>query len=133
MKVSIGNYPVYRWYHHIGLIKFQEEPKVKVRIDPWDTHSMDITLSHVILPMLIQLQRKQHIVPRIEQEDLPEGISQSEDVWDASEAAWNWALGEMIYAFNAKLGEEFLPHQEEAERVSNGFRLFGKYYNNLWD
>ena len=33
--------------------------KVKVRIDKWDTWSMDDTLAHIVLPMLAQLKAYQ--------------------------------------------------------------------------
>ena len=48
MKVNIGEYP---------------EPSVDVRIDKQDTWSMDYTLAHVILPMLIQLKETKHGSP----------------------------------------------------------------------
>jgi hypothetical protein len=59
-------------------------------------------------------------------------------------ARWDWVMNEMIYAFEYKLSEEALymrfkiPEeldklQVEQERISNGFRLFGKYYEALWD
>ena len=134
MKVSIGNYPVYRWYHQAGLVKFTGEPKVEVRIDPWDTYSMDATLAHIVLPMLIQLKRSQHIVVFMEEEDLLNYcIPQYPDEFspESLEENWQWALGEIIYAFNSKVAEEF--HDVEADRVANGFRLFGKYYSKLWD
>jgi len=72
---------------------------------------------------------------------------------------WDWVLDEMIWAFEQKcrddwtkdyygpyiegegdgiLGGRFEWTDDEGrkkhqERMSNGFRLFGKYYENLWD
>jgi len=57
---------------------------------------------------------------------------------------WNWVLDEMIYAFDCKANKDDvwmrfdIKTQREAmdteqERISNGFRLFGRYYENLWD
>ena len=70
---------------------------------------------------------------------------------------WNWILGEMIWAFEqkcrddwegayykyendptAQFGLKLLWEDKEGraahqERMSNGFKLFGKYYENLWD
>lgn len=37
--------------------------KIDVRIDRWDTWSMDNTLSHIILPMLLQLRVTKHGIP----------------------------------------------------------------------
>jgi len=49
----------------------------------------------------------------------------------------------MIYAFDCKANKDdvimrFDPKdksamEEEQNRISNGFRLFGKYYESLWD
>lgn len=70
---------------------------------------------------------------------------------------WDWIIDEMIWAFEQKtydweeqyygewqpsddkpLGGYFLnPNDEDRkahqERMTNGFKLFGKYYENLWD
>jgi len=71
---------------------------------------------------------------------------------------WDWVLDEMIWAFEQKCKDEWQdefygPYTEPTEddimgrfewvdrdglnqhqkRMSNGFRLFGKYYENLWD
>ena len=88
---------------------------VNVRIDKWDTWSMDSTLAHVVLPMLKQLKSTQHGHP----------ASMSEEEWDN-------ILDEMIFAFENKLKDSFLP-DANSERMTNGFRLFGKYFENLWD
>jgi len=47
---------------------------------------------------------------------------------------WDWIMGEMIFAFEQKVKGDFIAKDPELQkRVSNGFRLFGKYYENLWD
>jgi hypothetical protein len=74
-------------------------------------------------------------------------------------ARWDWIMEEMIWAFNEKAyGDDgkFYDHGEKVKgesieeqckkikidkvgldnyhkRMQNGFRLFGKYYQNLWD
>jgi len=50
-------------------------------------------------------------------------------------------MDEMIYAFDCKANKDdvimrFESREEiekEQARISNGFRLFGKYYECLWD
>ena len=42
-----------------------------IKIDPWDTWSMDSTLSPIILPMLKQLKATKHGAPYIYDEDVP--------------------------------------------------------------
>jgi hypothetical protein len=70
---------------------------------------------------------------------------------------WDWILDEMIWAFEQKCrdnwDEDFYEYEDDdterfgvklvwedregqkahQERMSNGFRLFGRYYENLWD
>lgn len=70
---------------------------------------------------------------------------------------WDWVIGEMIWAFREKAygsDDQFFEHMKPEQpsktlfsnikidhvgldaynkRMQNGFRLFGKYYNSLWD
>lgn len=142
--------------------------KIKVRIDKWDTWSMDDTLSHIIAPMLKQLNDTKHGSPFVDDEDVPEELRSTsappkKDEYDLDDnhfKRWDWVLDEMIWAFEQKnrdggwegdyygpyikregggiLGGSFEWTDDEGrkkhqERMSNGFRLFGKYYENLWD
>ena len=164
MKVKIGKYPTYRWYHKV-LYKwfgYSQEQSVKVRIDPWDTWSMDETLAPIILPMLKQLKQTKHGAPWVAVEDVPTNLRPTADEVLQYKAQgttdtkffdrWNWVLHEMIHAFEQKCEDDWTeqfciedPSAEwgfimdtegvtkEQERISNGFRLFGKYFENLWD
>jgi hypothetical protein len=145
-------------------------PKINyVKIDRWDTWSMDYTLSHIIVPMLKQLKETKHGSPFVDDEDVPEELKSTsappkENDWDTDEnhfKRWDWALNEMIWAFEQNLDdkseEKFFDHAEwdekekdfnknlhkikidqpglkaHQDRKANGFRLFGKYYQGLWD
>ena len=173
MKVKIGNYPTYRWYSkYIALVFGEKEQKVSVKLDRWDTWSMDATLAHIVVPMLIQLKKTTHGCPIVAFEDrppeligtIPKEPHITDEFWEES---WNWALDEMLFAFKSKsedwegqffTGEsdwvfeksengntymtEGLNHNLTMDtegmkmyqaRITNGFRLFGKYYENLWD
>ena len=148
--------------------------KIKVRIDRWDTWSMDHTLAHIILPMLVQLKRTKHGAPRVDNADVPKELRMSKK--DMAQFAkdgstddkffkrWDWILDEMIWAFDQKCRDdwegayyeyrEMGPEESKdpdnlfglklvwedregqkahQERMTNGFKLFGKYYENLWD
>ena len=78
-----------------------------VRIDPWDTWSMDHTLADIILPMLKQLQKTKHGSPNTDDEDVPEYLRShmaqpKENEWDTDSlhfARWDWILDEEIWAF----------------------------------
>jgi len=130
---------------------WHERRRVNVRIDPWDTWSMDHTLAEIALPMLVQLKQTKHGAPAVDQEDVPENLRAGKLELEQYKKdgttdklffkRWDWVLDEMIYAFHTKVeGDEvymrFSDQKEinkEQERISNGFRLFGKYYESLWD
>lgn len=123
----------------------------QVHIDPWDTWNMDYTLAEIVLPMLQQLKDTKHGAPCVDYEDAPEDLRPTEAEIEAYKrdgstdpyffARWDWVMDEMIYAFYCKVYEDavimrFDSREEivrEQNRISNGFRLFGKYYESLWD
>ena len=129
----------------------RRKQKVKIRIDRQDTWSMDHTLAPIILPMLKQLKETKHGAPNVDWEDVPRELRPSGEELHAYNKngttdehffeRWDWVLDEMIYAFDCKANKDdvwmrFEDRKEidkEQERISNGFRLFGKYYEALWD
>lgn len=154
------------------VLDFIHPPIKYVKIDRWDTWSMDHTLAHIILPMLKQLDKEKHGAPFTDDDDVPEYLRShmaqpKEYEWDTDSLhsmRWDWILSEMIWAFEQELkdddeaqffdhsecGDEKFPWNENGQYVSklkvdregleahqkrkaNGFRLFGKYYQNLWD
>lgn len=80
-----------------------------VKIDYYDTWSMDRTLSPIILPMLKQLQATKQGAPFVDDEDVPEGMNlrsteapAKENEWDTDEnhfKRWDWVLEQMIWSF----------------------------------
>ena len=138
-----------------------------VKIDRYDTWSMDYTLSKIVLPMLKQLKETKHGSPNTDDEDVPEHLrsinSKKENEYDTDEnhfARWDWVLSEMIWAFEQNVDhssdDQFYDHSAvdekagiseqigkikidmvglhaHSDRKANGFRLFGKYYQGLWD
>ena len=174
MKVKIGKYPTHRWYHNfLYKLGIKNEPKVSVHIDDFDTWSMDHTLAHIILPMLVQLKASKHGAPDVDNKDVPKELRSElvdDNICPTHFDKWDWVMGEMIFAFESKRedweeqfqsGEHDIHWIELTEgyegmsemvkgpndtfeidwkgrtayqkRISNGFRLFGKYYENLWD
>jgi hypothetical protein len=167
-------------------VEKHKKRKVQVRIDNYDTWSMDHTLALMVLPMLKQLQATKHGAPFVDDEDVPEELRSTsappkENEWDTDAnhfKRWDWVLDEMIQAFECKCndgwddvywtgewgdtiwedtGEEIhnpitdkvektftMKHtgnrtcnwealEAHGKRNKNGFRLFGKYYEALWD
>ena len=196
MKVRIRKYPwqptMPDWVYEIEILRnawwsffeflndWQERRRVSVKIDPWDTWSMDHTLAEIVLPMLVQLKQTKHGAPNVDAEDVPENLRAGKlelELYAKNGTTdalffkrWDWVLDEMIFAFNSKLedwedqfhsgehdilwepvehnGEKMYEmkrgpkdthewdsegHQAYQDRINNGFRLFGKYYNALWD
>jgi len=154
------------------VLDFIHPPIKYVKIDRWDTWSMDHTLAYIILPMLKQLDKEKHGAPYTEDDDVPEYLRShmaqpKENEWDTDSLhfmRWDWILAEMIWAFEQELkdddehqffddsecGDEKFPWDKDGQylskikvdnegleahqkRKANGFKLFGKYYQNLWD
>lgn len=83
-------------------------PKINyVKIDRWDTWSMDHTLGHIILPMLKQLQATKHGAPLVDDKDVPEELKSTsappkENEYDTDGnhfKRWDYIIDEMIFAF----------------------------------
>lgn len=163
-------------------VESKKSRQIYVHIDKYDTWSMDSTLAHIVVPMLVQLQLTKHGAPNTDDADVPEGLRSTsapakENDWDTDAnhfVRWDWILGEMIFAFTCKRDGTWQDKYSsgthdwstqpcewndagkptmyrmvtgpkdtykcdydgmsvEQARITNGFRLFGKYYENLWD
>jgi len=133
-----------------------EDQKVEVHIDPWDTWSMDHTLAPIILPMLKQLKETKHGAPAVEFKDVPEELMppdaeavkklymENGETDENFFKRWDYVLDEMIWAFEQKCREDWMEDFDynkwdseganaHQDRMTNGFILFGKYYESLWD
>ena len=154
MKIKIGPYPNHRFYHNWLYKWFGYSPKQKTRIKihNYDTWSMDHTLANIVLPMLRQLKETKHGSPFVDDEDVPVALRSTnappkENDYDTDgnhHKRWDWVLDEMIWAFEQKCRDDWMEDyyynkwdqegvKAHQDRMSNGFRLFGKYYENLWD
>ena len=118
-----------------------KEKKGYIKIEPWDTWSMEYTLAKIIYPMLKQLKKTGHGTPITNFEDVPEELRPTEileDQWDTDSLffkRWDWIMDEMIWAFRevakGRTWDNYT--QEYNARMDNAFRLFGVYYRGLWD
>ena len=153
-------------YNVLNWIWFDRRTQqIKVRIDKSDTWSMDHTLAHIVLPMLVQLKRTKHGAPCTDDKDVPKELRSTSappkekeyDTDDNHFKRWDWILDEMIWAFHQKCRDDwesdYYEYEHDAtarfglklvwedrtaseahhQRMTNGFRLFGRYYENLWD
>ena len=116
---------------------------------------VDDTLATIILPMLKQLNETKHGAPFVDMEDVPKELRATKaqqnkynklgEVDPKFFERWDWVMDEMIHAFEQKCKDDWQAYyysyndwdmegmKAEQERISNGFRLFGKYYESLWD
>ena len=164
-----------------------------VKIDKYDTWSMDSTLVPIILPILKQLKTTKHGSQIVDMEDVPEELRvTSTEAYDAQSCfefyhegdedlnyknihdRWDWVMDEMIFAFEHLADDSWQDAYRSGEfdtktvacawdengkatmyqmvdgpnhtykcdydgmkvvedRIRNGLRLFGKYYQGLWD
>ena len=149
MNIKIGKFPNHYFWHGwlYKLFGYSPKQRVKIKIHKWDTWSMDHTLAPIILPMLVQLKATNHGYPA----DL------TEKKWDSIMDEMIWAFeqkcrddwesdyyeyrelgleeeGKADNQFGLKLVWEDREGQKaHQKRMTNGFKLFGKYYENLWD
>jgi hypothetical protein len=160
MYVKIKKYPRMYWrvklYSFFGfknkaskLIKRIEAKRVTVKIDDYDMYDLDGTLAQIIAPALRKFRSEIYTSPIVEYDDVPENLrpedpeKAKEDIQrdgtvdDLYHKRWEWVLDEMIFAFESYKNENTLDETGKVltneERVQNGLRLFGKYYQALWD
>ena len=100
----------------------QKIPREMVKIDRWDTWSMDHTLAPIILPMLKQLRESKQGSQIVDLKDVPKHMRTTEtEDWDDQKCfdfyndpelckqniqcgvhdRWDWVMGEMIFAFES--------------------------------
>lgn len=138
MKVEISDYT-------------DEGQKVEVCIDPWDSWAVDDTLAHIIVPLLKQLKETTHSHPSELSEQEWDSML-GEMIWAFEQKLINWEdqyviqQGEIDYdAMNRREdGNWELKWKREhivdwdartahQQRMSHGFRMFGEWYESLWD
>ncbi len=77
-----------------------------VKIDPWDTWSMDSTLNRIILPMLKQLKKDKHGAPHVDNEDVPPELRDKRKIKLKNGETdknyfkrWDYVMDQMIWSF----------------------------------
>jgi len=122
---------------------------ISIELDAYDTWNVDYTLAVVAAPLLRQLRSRSHSYGLVDPDDVPTDIP-TDDKYGTMES-WHWVMDEMIWAFEykakdmdagdmcadkcANFGDPVCEAclNETQERLTNAFKLFGKYYENLWD
>lgn len=127
-------------YKFLEWVDSKKKRKIEVRIDKYDTWSMDHTLAYIIVPMLKQLKATKHGAPHVDDKDVPKELRSTstprkKNDWDVDAnhfKRWDWVLDEMIWTFEQELDNNDVSDVDYA-RMKNGYGLFGKYYQALWD
>ena len=121
MFVKIGPYP-----------DGDEERKVEIRIDEYDSWNCDHTLSLIALPLLKQLKEQKDSAPWVDDEDVPEELRSTsakpkENEYDIDEfhfARWEYVLDCMIWSFeqhaNYDQEEDKFFHWDETQQAPEG-------------
>lgn len=144
MKVYIGPYPG----------KNDAEREVKIELDPYDSWNADNTIALIAVPLIKQLKATNHGSAFTDDEDVPEHLRSTApgamdgvdvtvgDLDKNFNARWDWVQDEMIWALERVINDDDAPYDQDndyvaqrayEERVRNGLKLFGKYFQNLWD
>ncbi len=127
-------------------------------IESHDVWSVDSTLAKIIVPLLKEYRNNLTGYPvSIDLKDVPKELRDEEDM----SKAWEYIVDEMIWAFSQKdtdwenqfyvlrtdidYKEINIPIKEELwakndkkghdkyyRRIQKGYKLFGRYYDNLW-
>ena len=130
MKVTLGKYK-----------KNGSKRTTKVQIDPWDTWSLDSNLALIIHPALVEFKRELESHP-----------AQFESIEE-----WKAVLDKMIFSFDSASRDDsedefysgdftepfFGPEstikidfdglEAHYKKVQEGFELFGKHFQSLWN
>lgn len=128
-----------------------QKRKVFIKIDDYDVHNLDYTLSLIIEPALKKLLNDEWLSFKADNEDLPKELQISDDeyklisftylendprlpeIYNRLEQQSKYIINKMIYAFNILNSTESDKIKEDYKKeIDEGLRLFGKYFRNLW-
>lgn len=132
----------------LNWIDRKKKRTIEIKIDQWDTWSMDHTLALIVHPMLVQLKANNHGYFFSEPEDVPhigKGEKDEHGSDKNEEARYEWIMDELIWTFASLANDDdsfyddatgkydYEASEKHNKRIENGLRLFGKYYRGLWD
>lgn len=98
MKAYIGPFPSTKTVRKNP----RAERKIQVRIDKTDTWDLFTTLAHIIHPALIAFKADTHSSANVDLADAPPEYHGTPDQYGSDDKVherWQWALSEMIWAF----------------------------------
>ncbi len=96
-----------------------------VKVHSHDVWNADVTLAHIILPVLKEYAINKHSYFIPDEED---SLIKDEHL------RYKNVMAKMIFSFENLVNDEWDDFHDDDVRpiIENGFRLFGKYYLHLW-
>ncbi len=152
-EVTIHNYDTWSMDHTLALIALPMLKQLK------ETKQGVPYMDYEDMPEHLQYIRREHDQRAVGDLFSEPGEHYNEAEFDRQIEIWNWMMDEMIWAMEQVVDDntdQFYDHSEVNEsdsfeesvyklkvdhdglhryddRISNGLRLFGKYYRALWD
>lgn len=132
-----------------GWYNSRQKRKISVKIDSYDTWSVDNTLAFIIVPLLKQLKEHKMGGPYVDDEDVPEELrstsapplteeEQNSGIPDENHfKRWEWVLDEMIWAFEQHASdweEQYYSGESDIqfEKTEDGFSKMVHGPNNTF-
>ena len=125
-------------------IESKRKDTVKVRVDRWDHFDAYAVIAAVTLPLLKQMRGDLRGSALVDPEDVPEYALKDEEEEHLVHARWEWVLDEIIWSMEQvqpnyiweeqyyDTDPDYSKRDAHEKRMENGYRLFGKYFMNLW-
>ena len=119
--------------------KRTEDDIFEVEVTSKDCWYLDYILAQVIHAALVKFRADLYSYSMVDDEDLPPNFS--EDSEEDSENRWKYVLDEMIWGFeeiktwgeNEPMAYRSKEWADYNKRIANSTRLFGKYFQSLWN
>lgn len=143
---KIGKWLADTWVNDVCQFVYERRRRrIEVQIDDYDIWSLDHTLALIILPALKKIRDNNDGTPCTDREDASHLLANDEEGYSTDR--WLYILDEMIFAFEHIVNDEWdvelwknggwtdenlAKRRAIADRIDNGLRLFGKYYQALW-
>lgn len=124
MKAFIGPYKK----NKKNTIRNINECDVKIKVHVYDLLNTDMTIAMLIIPLLKKLRNTNTGCHAVSNKDVPKHLRSE---FHFNRDKWNWILDELIWTFT-QITHDVIFSPKKEKRISNGLKLFGKYYRHLW-
>lgn len=105
MKVNIGKYP-----------KRGVERTIKIQIDKWDTYNAFHTIALIVSPLLKEFKKI--------------GCSRPASL---TVEEWEGIIDKIIWAMDMIIVDDFRYTKTNQDKIEEGCKLLGEWFQNLWN